>query len=58
MSQTVNGEILFGDVEKEVLRKMIWQVADFSEVQVITYAVMKNHFHLLVEGDRWGMALV
>ncbi len=30
MSRTVNGEILFGELEKEVLRKMIWQVADFS----------------------------
>jgi hypothetical protein len=33
---------------------MIWQVAGFSGVRVVTYAVMKNHFHLLVEvpGDR------
>ena len=49
MSRTVNGEALFGDREREVLRKMIWQVADFSGVRVVTYAVMKNHFHLLVE---------
>lgn len=49
MSRTVNGEAWFGNKEKEVLRKMIWQVADFSGVKVITYAVMKNHFHLLVE---------
>ncbi|MET3871507.1 hypothetical protein J3R74_001377 [Puniceicoccus vermicola] len=49
MSRTVNGEALFGDREREVLRKMIWQVADFSGVRVVTYAVMKNHFHILVE---------
>ncbi|MBC2603320.1 transposase [Puniceicoccus vermicola] len=49
MSRTVNGEALFGDREREVLRKMIWQVAEFSGVRVVTYAVMKNHFHLLVE---------
>ncbi|MBC2602114.1 transposase [Puniceicoccus vermicola] len=49
MSRTVNGEALFGDREREVLRKMIWQVAEFSGVRVITYAVMKNHFHLFVE---------
>ena len=49
MSRTVNGEALFGDREREVLRKMIWQVADFSGVRVVTYAVMKNHFHLMVE---------
>ncbi|MBC2600679.1 transposase [Puniceicoccus vermicola] len=49
MSRTVNGEALFGDREREVLRKMIWQVAEFSGVRVVTYAVMKNHFHILVE---------
>jgi len=36
MTRTVNGEHLFGDREKEVLRKMIWQVADFSGVDVLT----------------------
>jgi len=49
MSRTVNGDPFFGDREREVLRKMIWQVADFSGVRVITYAVMKNHFHVLAE---------
>ncbi|MBC2601126.1 transposase [Puniceicoccus vermicola] len=49
MSRTVNGEALFGNREREVLRKMIWQVADFSGIRVVTYAVMKNHFHVLVE---------
>ena len=54
MSRTVNGEAWFGGREREVLRKMIWQVAEFSGVRVITYAVMKNHFHLFVEvpGER------
>jgi len=49
MSRTVNGEAWFGELEKEVFRKMIRQVADFSGINVITYAVMKNHFHLFVE---------
>jgi len=49
MSRTVNGEALFGEAEKEVFRRMIWKTAGFSGVRVITYAVMKNHFHLLVE---------
>ena len=31
MTRTVNGEMLFEDREKEMLRKMLWQVAD--EVQ-------------------------
>ena len=49
MSRTVNGDPFFGDLEREVLRKMIWQVAEFSGVRVVTYAVMKNHFHILAE---------
>jgi Transposase and inactivated derivatives len=48
MSRTVNGERLFGDREKEVLRKMLWQVAEFSGLEVLTYCVMSNHFHVLV----------
>jgi len=51
MTRTVNGERLFGDREKEVLRKMIRQVADFSGVEVLTYCIMSNHFHVLVRVD-------
>ena len=42
MSRTVNGEPLFGNREREVFRKMIRQVADFSGVTVVTYAVMRS----------------
>ena len=49
MSRTVNGEKWFGMREKEYLRKLIWQVADFSGIRVITYAVMNNHFHVFAE---------
>jgi len=48
MTRTVNGERLFQDWEKEILRKMIWQVADFCGVEVLTYCVMSNHFHVLL----------
>ena len=48
MTRTVNGEMLFKDREKEVLRKMLWQVADFSGVEILTYCIMSNHFHVLV----------
>ena len=34
--------------QKEVLRKMLWQVADFCGVEILTYCVMSNHFHVLV----------
>jgi len=48
MSRTVNGEAFFKTREKEVLRKMLHQIADFSGVEVLTFCLMNNHFHLLV----------
>jgi putative transposase len=53
MSRTVSGAHLFDDVAKEMLRKHLWQAADFSGVQILTYAILNNHFHVLVaEPDR------
>jgi hypothetical protein len=49
MSRTVNGERLFDDTDKEVLRRQLWQVAGFCGVRIITYAILENHFHVLVE---------
>jgi len=49
MSRVVGGERLFGDREKEVLRKMLWQVADFCGVEILTYCVMSNHFLKVLE---------
>ena len=48
MTRTVNGEMLFKNRQKEVLRKMLRQVADFSGVEILTYCIMSNHFHVLV----------
>lgn len=48
MTRTVNGEHLLDDVAKEVLRKQLWQIADFCGVEVCTFAVLSNHFHVLV----------
>ena len=48
MSRSVNGERLFDDVAKEVLRRQFWQVADYCGVRIVTYTIMSNHFHLLV----------
>lgn len=57
MTRTVNGERLFADREKEILRKMIWQVADFCGVEVLTYCIMSNHFHVLVRVPEPGAIL-
>ena len=48
ISRTVNGERLFDPTAREVLRHMLWQVADYCGIQGLTYALLSNHFHLLV----------
>ena len=35
--------------EQDFLQELIWQVADFSGIQVVTHAIMANHFHILAE---------
>ncbi|MFZ2278585.1 MAG: transposase, partial [Prosthecobacter sp.] len=37
------------DIEKEALRRVIWRMAEFSGIKVLTYCLMGNHFHLLAE---------
>jgi putative transposase len=53
MSRTVNGERLFDDAAKEILRRQLWRVADYCGVEILTYAVLSNHFHVLVRVPRW-----
>ncbi len=48
MSRCVQGRRLFKKQELEVFRKMLWQVAEFSGLEVVTYCLMSNHFHILV----------
>ncbi|MDR1303961.1 MAG: transposase [Verrucomicrobiales bacterium] len=48
ISRTVNGERLFVDADREMFRRMMWQVAEFCGVEVVTYAILSNHFHILV----------
>lgn len=48
MSRTVNGEWLFDDEAKGVFASHMWKVADFCGLQVLSFCVMSNHFHILV----------
>lgn len=48
MSRTTGGEMLFGEVEKEAFGKIMRRLERFAGVEVLTYVVMGNHFHLLV----------
>ncbi|MDH4452333.1 MAG: chemotaxis protein CheW [Verrucomicrobiota bacterium] len=49
MSRTCGGEVFFDVVEKEALRRVIWRMAEFCGIKVVTYCLMGNHFHLLAE---------
>ena len=40
--------MILGDVEKEVLTDMMHALAAFHHVEVLTYCMMTNHFHILV----------
>ncbi|MCC5839776.1 MAG: transposase [Opitutales bacterium] len=49
VSRVCGREFLFTDVEKEAFRGLLTRVAGFCGVEVITYALLDNHFHLLLE---------
>ena len=48
MSRIIQGQMLLNDSEKERFRKIVRAVAAFSGVEVLTYALMTNHLHLLL----------
>jgi len=49
MSRVVDRQMVLGSEEKEKFRKLMRAVEGFSGVNVLTYAILDNHFHLLVE---------
>ncbi|HVU18686.1 MAG TPA: transposase [Candidatus Didemnitutus sp.] len=48
VSKAVAAEWLFDDVAKEVFGRQLWRAADFCGLQVITYVILSNHFHVTV----------
>ncbi len=48
MSRIVGGEWYLDNRAKEVLRRQIGRVSTFCGVEIPTYCIMSNHFHLLV----------
>ncbi|NCD34262.1 MAG: hypothetical protein EOL87_12725, partial [Spartobacteria bacterium] len=49
MTRIVGRQWLLGDAEKERMHQLIRRVEGFSGVRVLTYALMSNHIHLLLE---------
>lgn len=48
MSRVIERRFALGQLEKEVFRKMMRKVEGFSGVQILTYTVLDNHFHILL----------
>jgi len=48
VSRTVQGLKLLDDLSKETLTGMLWKLAGFCGLEVITYCIMSNHFHVLI----------
>ena len=49
MSRVVDRQLVFGDVEKEHFASLMRQYARFCGIQILTFCLMGNHFHLLIE---------
>lgn len=49
VSRVVDKNFVYGPAEKEVFRSMIRRLEAFLEIRVLTYCLMSNHFHLLLE---------
>jgi putative transposase len=49
MSRVVDRRRVFGDQEREVFRRILRNQEAFSGVRVVTYCLMSNHFHLLLD---------
>jgi len=49
ISRVVDRNFVFGARERDVFRKVLRQVEEFSGVRVITWTMLSNHFHVLVE---------
>jgi putative transposase len=49
VSRVVDRNFVFGVHERDVFRKVLRQVEGFSGVKVLTWTILSNHFHLLLE---------
>ena len=49
VSRVVDRRFVFGDVEREQFRMMMRMQENFSGCRVLSYCIMSNHFHILLE---------
>ena len=49
ISRIVDRQFLFGDLEREQFVEFMREYEAFCGVRILTYCIMSNHFHILVE---------
>jgi putative transposase len=49
MSRVIQRQFVLGDGEKEYFCRLMRRCEGFCGVRVVTYAILDNHFHILVE---------
>jgi putative transposase len=49
VTRSVNGEFLFDEPAREMLRKHLRQAERFCGVEILTFCILSNHFHVLVK---------
>ena len=52
ISRIAGQQFLMDAVEKNALMRLMFNAAVFSGVEILTFALMDNHFHLLVKVPR------
>ncbi|HAB16208.1 MAG TPA: transposase [Verrucomicrobiota bacterium] len=49
LSRVVDRQFVFGELEREQFLKYLREYETFCGVRVLTYCILSNHFHLLIE---------
>ncbi|MFN5960103.1 MAG: transposase, partial [Verrucomicrobiota bacterium] len=49
LSRAVDGNHIFADTEKETFVRMMRAAAAFHQVEILTFCVMSNHFHIVMK---------
>jgi len=49
LSRAVDGNDIFADAEKETFVRMMRAAAAFHQVEILTFCVMSNHFHIVMK---------
>src|SRR5262245_52026397 len=49
LSRVVERQFIFGELEREQFVRYLREYESFCGVRILTYCILSNHFHLLIE---------